>query len=329
MTFCSQDSPPGHQGQVGRKKPYTGHEKAGCANRRLGVVYIVSREQIEITLEEVRMSIVTGQAMRVSINGMQLNARVDGTESAPWMVFSNSLSANLSLWDGQVAAFGSRFRFLRYDQRGHGSSDEPVGDFSMDDLADDLLALLDYFNVDKAVLVGVSMGCTTVLRCAARAPFRCLGVVGCDGLWRSAPGSAAMWEERFSVVREGGMEAMAEPTVRRWFQPDFFIQNPDEVKRIKAMVAATKPEGYFGCGKALQDYDFSADYPTLSMPTLFLAGAQDGDIPKVMREMANATPDSRLQVIDNCGHLPNIEQPEAFFKAVDGFIREREIGQRE
>jgi 3-oxoadipate enol-lactonase len=87
------------------------------------------------------------------------------------------------------------------------------------------------------------------------------------------------------------------------------------------MVAATKPEGYFGCGKALQNYDFSADHPAFSLPVLFLAGAQDGDLPKVMREMADATPGSRIQIIDNCGHLPNIEQPETFIKALDGFIR--------
>ena len=272
------------------------------------------------------MRFTSGQAIRVSIGGLKLNARVDGPEDAPWMVCSNSLSANLSLWDGQVAAFGSRFRFLRYDQRGHGNSDAPADTFSMDDLAGDLLALLDCFNVDKAVLIGVSMGCVTVLRCAARAPTRCLGVVGCDGQWRSAPGSAAIWEERVSLVRKGGMEAMAEPTVRRWFQPGFFTQEPDEVQRIKDMVSATKAEGYCGCAKALQNYDFSADYSALTTPALFLAGAQDGDLPKVMREMANATPGSNFQIIDNCGHLPNIEQPKAFFKAVDEFARGLGIG---
>jgi len=267
------------------------------------------------------MSMTIERAIRVSESGVRLNARVDGPEGAPWMVFSNSLSTNLSLWDGQLAAFGSRFRFLRYDQRGHGNSDTPAGDFTMDDLASDLLVLLDCFNVDKAVLVGVSMGCTTVLRCAARASSRCLGVVGCNGQWRSAPDMAATWEERFAIVREGGMKAIAEPTVRRWFQSGFFSRNPAEIERIKAMVAATKQEGYFSCGKALQNYDFRADYPALSIPALFLAGAQDGDLPKIMREMADATPSSLLQIINDCGHIPNIEQPEAFFKALDDFVR--------
>jgi len=260
------------------------------------------------------------QTVPVSSNGLRLNARVDGPEGAPWMVFSNSLNANLSLWDGQVAAFGSRFRCLRYDQRGHGKSDAPTGDFTMDDLASDLLALLDFFRVDKAVLLGVSMGCITVLRCAARAPSRCLGIVGCDGQWCSMPEAAPLWEERFAMVRAQGMAAMAESTVQRWFLPGF-LQNSSAKERLKAMVASTKPEGFLGCGKALRNYDFRADYPGLSVPVLLLAGAQDGNTPKVMQEMAAATPGSRLQIIDNCGHLPNVEQPEAFFTAVDGFVR--------
>ena len=271
------------------------------------------------------MAIVTGQAMRVPVNGISLNVQVDGPDSAPWMVCSNSLAANISLWDDLVAAFDSRFRFLRYDQRGHGGSDAPAGTFTMEDLADDLLRLLDHCGVDKAVLVGVSMGATTVLRCAARDTSRCLGVVPCDGVAKSAPGSASMWEERFAVVREGGMGAMAEPTVRRWFQPDFFDRKPDVVERTRTMIAGTKPEGYYGCATALQDYDFSADIPALAVPALYIAGAQDGDTPAAMKVLANATPNARYHVIDHCGHLPVVEQPEAFFAAVDSFVRELDI----
>ncbi len=272
------------------------------------------------------MSVDTGQAVRVPVNGVCLNARVDGPENAPWMVFSNSLACNISLWDEQVAAFSGRFRFLRYDQRGHGGSDAPTGPFTMDDLTSDLLGLLAHFSVDKAVLVGVSMGASTVLRCAFREPSRCLAVVPCDGHWRSAPGGAAMWAERLAVVGEGGMAAMAEPTVRRWFQPDFFKRKPEVVARIKTMIEGTSPEGYFGCVGALQEYDFSADFSDIAAPGLFIAGAQDGDTPKIMREMAGAVQRGRFHCIDHCGHLPNIEQPEEWFKAVDGFIRDLKIG---
>ena len=272
------------------------------------------------------MSIKTGQAVRVPVNGTCLNARVDGPENAPWMVFSNSLACDLSLWDEQVAAFSGRFRFLRYDQRGHGGSDVSVEPFAMNDLASDLLALLTFFSVNKAILVGASMGATTVLRCAFRDPSRCLAVVPCDGLWRSAPGATAMWAERFAVVREGGMAAMTEPTVQRWFQGDFFERKPDVVVRVKSMIAGTSPEGYFGCGGALENYDFSADYTGIVVPGLFIAGAQDGDTPKIMREMASTVQHGRYHSIDHCGHLPNIEQPEKWFKAVDGFVRDLKFG---
>ncbi|SBV96277.1 Alpha/beta hydrolase [uncultured delta proteobacterium] len=272
------------------------------------------------------MDRIMGQPFLHSVNGTRLNVQLDGPAGAPWMVFSNSLSANISLWDEQAAAFGDRFRFLRYDQRGHGRSEVPAAGFTMDDLATDLLGLLDDFAVNNAVLVGVSMGATTVMRCAARAPERCAGVVACDGQWRSAPGSAAMWNERFAVAREQGMEALAEPTVRRWFQPGFFTRKPEVVERIKKMIAGTSVEGYIQCGTALQDFDFRADYPGLTVPALFVAGEHDGDIPAVMREMHQATRGSGYTVIGHCGHLPNIEQPEKLYEAMDGFVRTLGLG---
>ena len=166
------------------------------------------------------------------------------------------------------------------------------------------------------------MGATTVLRCAARAPSRILGVVACDGTWRSMPGSEAMWEERFAIVRKGGMEAMAEPTARRWFQPAFYDSHPGVIAKIKDMIAGTKAEGYIACAKALQGYDFSADLPALAAPVLYLVGALDGDYPAIMKQMADATPNSRYRVIENAGHLPNVEQVTACNAAVDAFIRE-------
>lgn len=268
------------------------------------------------------MSSIAGQPVRVSVNGQELNVRVDGPEGAPWMVFSNSLTANTALWDEQAVVFASRYRVLRYDQRGHGNSGAPLSAFGMDDLAGDLLGLLEHYSINNAILVGVSMGTTTVMRCAARALSRCKAVVACDGQWRSAAGSAAVWEERFVVAREQGMAGLAEPTARRWFQPEFFVRKPAMVEKIKEMVAGTSIEGYFGCAKALQDYDFSADYPGITVPVQFVVGAQDGDLPSVMKEMHMATPGSRYAVIDHCGHLPNIEQPEEFFAVMDTFIRQ-------
>jgi len=268
------------------------------------------------------MDCVTGQNFCVSINGSRLNVRVDGPESAPWMVFSNSLSSNITAWDELVALFAPHFRFLRYDQRGHGGSDVPSVPFSMDTLADDLVALLAHFDIRNAILVGVSMGAATVLRCAVKEPSRCVGVVACDGMWCSASGTAAVWEERFAVVREQGMRGLVEPTVARWFQPDFFSRKPEVVEKVKGMIAETSPEGYIECATALQHYDFRADYHGFPVPVLYVVGAQDGDLPMLMREMHEGTPGSRYAVIEECGHLPTVEQPEILHRVMDEFIRQ-------
>lgn len=269
------------------------------------------------------MNIVSGQPTRILVNGTTLNAQVDGREGAPWLVFCNSLASSLSMWDRQAEAFGARFRILRYDQRGHGASDVPPNDATtFEDLSADIAGLLDAFGIAEAVLAGASMGATTVVRAAARYPERCRAVVACDGQWSSPAGSGAMWDERVAAVKSGGMASLAEATARRWFLPDFYAANPDLMKRVEAMVAATPPGGYIACAAALRDYDYRADHPSLSLPVLYLVGAQDGDLPKVMREMADATPGSRYQIVDKCGHLPNIEQPETFFRAVDEFVRD-------
>jgi 3-oxoadipate enol-lactonase len=261
-----------------------------------------------------------GCAARIPINGLYLNVRTDGREQAPWIVFSNALGTNLSLWDGQVALLQSRFRILRYEQRGHGASDMPPAGTNLDDLAGDLVGLLEHFGIDTAILVGASMGAITVLRCAARVPARCRGIIACDGQWASSPGARQTWQERFAVAKRDGMRALAQATAARWTRPDFRVRQPRTFAHMEEMVARTPREGYIGCAASLQDFDFRRDYPGLSMPVLYLAGAQDGDVPEIMREMAKATPHGVYAEIGHCGHLPNLEQPEAFNRIVAEFI---------
>ena len=267
-------------------------------------------------------AIVAEQAVRIPINGLYLNVRIDGRDQAPWVVFSNALGTNLSLWDNQAALLKSRFRILRYEQRGHGDSDMPPAGTNFDDLAGDLISLLDYFNMDKAILIGVSMGAMTVLRCAARVPSRCHGVIACNGQWASPAGARQIWQERFAVINQDGMKALAQATASRWTRPDFRARQPEIFAHMEEMVARTPKAGYIGCATALQNFDFRRDYPGLSMPVLYLAGAQDGDFPEIMKRMAEDTPQGVYREIDNCGHLPNLEQPEAFNRVVAEFINQ-------
>src|ERR1044071_1798593 len=150
--------------------------------------------------------------MQIRANGISISYTIDGREGAPWLVFSNSLATDLSMWDQQAQDFASSFRVLRYDQRGHGKTEAPGGRYTFDLLIADALALMDALKIDKANFCGLSMGGATALGLAQRHPDRMERVIVCDSGCASTPQSAQPWEERIAVAQKSGMEALVEST---------------------------------------------------------------------------------------------------------------------
>lgn len=256
----------------------------------------------------------------VTVNGTILNARIEGREGTPWLVFSNSLATDLRMWNQQVAALQDRFRILRYDQRGHGASAPPQQGTDFDALASDLIGLLQHHGIIQATLVGISMGAVTVLRCAARAPALCKAVIACDGQWMAPATAQAAWGERIAVAQAQGMAPLVQPTIDRWFAPGFRDRQPANAALVGDMIGATPVAGYVGCAQALKSYDFRADYPQLSVPVLYVVGERDGALPPVMAEMAKATPRSRFVAIPGAGHLVNLDRPDEYIAALEAFL---------
>lgn len=251
--------------------------------------------------------------MTVALHGLRFRCAVDrrpGAGDRPWLVFSNSLLTDLSLWDDQVAAFADRYDILRYDQRGHGGSEVPPGDCTFDALADDLAGLMAHFGIGAAVIVGVSMGGATALRLLARHPERAVGAAICDAGAATPPGGREAWEERIALAQTGGMAALVEPTIKRWFTPDQI--ESEAAGRVRPMIAGTPLEGFVRATRALQDYDLRPDLPNLRVPVLTLAGSEDGATPAAMRDYSARIPQAAFVVIEGAGHLPNIERPDAF-----------------
>lgn len=240
---------------------------------------------------------------------------VSGRTDAPVVVLSNSLGSTHTMWDAQADTLAEHFRVVRYDTRGHGDSPVPQGPYSIDDLADDVVALLDTLGVAKAHFVGLSLGGMTGMRLAARNPERVDRlVVLCTGA-KLDPAQA--WTDRAATVRKQGTAAVAEAVVQRWFTEGFLAANPEVRAANEAVVAATPAEGYAACCEVIAAMDLRPDLPTIQAPTLAIAGEDDPATPPAnLREIAESVADGRLLVTPESAHLANAEQPATITPAI-------------
>jgi 3-oxoadipate enol-lactonase len=257
--------------------------------------------------------------MRVSANGISFNIAIDGPDGAPWLVLSNSLLTSLSMWDDQVAELKKTYRVLRYDQRGHGGTQATEGSYSFDLLVADVIALLDALSIKRAHFCGLSMGGMTALFLAQRHRERFDRIVACDCGPASTPASAQQWKERIDLAAEKGMEALVEPTVTRWFPPDFVATRAPALDKVRQMIRSTPFAGFRGCALALSDYDLRGGLAGIDRPTLLIVGTKDATLAGI-RQIKEAVPGAALVELEGAGHISNLEQPAAFTGAVKEFL---------
>jgi 3-oxoadipate enol-lactonase len=255
---------------------------------------------------------------RVDIQGAQFNYRFDGPEDAPMLVLSNSLGTNYDMWAPQMAAFSGRFRVLRYDSRGHGQSAVTPGPYTIEQLGRDVVALLDALDIERAHFCGLSKGGMVGMWLGVNAPRRIDRLVLCNTAAKI--GTAEIWNTRIDAVRSGGMAAVADTVVERWFTESFRVREAAAVARVRQMLLDTPPDGYAACCAAVRDMDQRAAIVHISRPTLVVAGTHDGVTPPAdTRHIAEAVPGARYVELD-ASHLSNVEQASRFTEAVLGFL---------
>lgn len=234
-----------------------------------------------------------------------------GLRGAPVVVLSNSLGATLAMWDRQVPALADRYRVVRYDLRGHGQSPAPAGPSTIEDLGSDLLGLLDRLELERAALVGVSLGGMVSLWVAASAPERVSSLV--PSFTSAQLGPPESWVARAAAVRAGGVDAVADAVIGRWFTPAFAAREPELVAGIRAAIAATSADGYASLCHAIETMDLRGLLAGIRAPTLVIAGADDPSTPPDHgRLIAEGIAGARLAVIEGAAHLGNIEQAGAY-----------------
>ena len=257
----------------------------------------------------------------VQVQGGRLFTRVDGEGEKPWLVLSNSLAADHTMWDGQIPLLTGRYRVLRYDTRGHGRSDAPPGPYSFDDLVADVLAVMDHHGASRASYMGLSLGGMTGLGLALKHPNRIETLVCCDARADNPEPYVKSWDDRIAVVDQKGMEGLVAGTLERWLTPGFRGAYPHEEARLAAGIRGTSAEGYKGCAAALKTLDYLKDLGRLTVPTLYIDGAEDSAAPlPVMQAMADATPGGRLAIVPEAAHIANVNSPAGFAEALRGFL---------
>ncbi len=254
-----------------------------------------------------------------TINSVTLHHTSEGLPSGKPMVFINSLGTDLRIWDEVVPHFTDRYRVIRYDKRGHGLSDCPPAPYTIRNHAEDLAGLLDQLDVPQAILVGISVGGMIALDFTATWPERVQSLVLCD----TAPkiGTAVLWNERITNLRQHGMGAMRDVILSRWFADSFAANQPAAFQGYANMLTRMPVAGYTGTCEAIRDADLTEATQTITQPTLVLCGAEDmATPPALVSGLCDLIPHANYQKIPDAGHLPCIEQPVIMAQYIARFI---------
>lgn len=253
-----------------------------------------------------------------TIRGEPFNIRIDGPEDAPALLLSNSLGTNLSMWEPQIPEWSRHFRVIRYDSRGHGQSVAGDTAFSIAQLGRDALAILDHLGIERAHWCGLSKGGMVGQWVATHARERFDRIVLANTAARMGPPD--LWNGRIRTVRSQGMAGLVQPTLERWFSAGFRESRPDIVARVSGMLETTPAIGYATCCAAIRDMDQRWAIRGIANPVLVIIGAVDPATPPAAGHLiADAIPGARRLELD-AAHLSNLEQPEAFTRAVLDFL---------
>ena len=254
----------------------------------------------------------------LGFEGFRLHYRIDGETNLPVLIFSNSLGADLSMWEPQFTALAPHFRILRYDNRGHGHSSAPAGPYAIEDLGRDVLALLDSLQIERVSFCGISMGGVI---------GQWLGIHAADRLHKLVLANTAakigvpdVWNARIDLVLSEGIDPVIPGTLERWFTQVFHAAHPEAIEATAAMLRSANVAAYAACCAAIRDADFRASLSAIVAPTLVLTGTRDPvTTPEDGRFLAGNIPDASYVELA-AAHLSNVEAAAAFNAALLDFL---------
>jgi 3-oxoadipate enol-lactonase len=260
----------------------------------------------------------------VTLAGRAIEIAEQGPPDGPALVLAGALGTDLRVWDALPAHLPPGLRIVRVAMAGHGASDT-AGVRRMADHAGDVLAVLDDRGIDRATMVGLSVGGMVALALAERAPERVASLVLCCTAHRI--GTAALWSQRIADVEGKGLPAMADAILERWFSAEWRAAEPGLLALWRNVLARTSPDGYTAVCAAIRDADLTEAARRWAGPALCIAGERDGSTPpEVVRGLADLMPAARFAQIDGVGHIPPVEAPERLGRLITDFLEEHGLG---
>lgn len=254
------------------------------------------------------------------VNDSEIHYQTDGRRDRPCLMFSNSLGTDLHMWQAQAEAFSAAFHVIRYDTRGHGRSASPPGPYSLRQLGQDVLALLDFLEIEQTHFCGLSMGGVTAQWLGIHAPQRIGKLVIANSAARV--GTEQGWRERAALARSDGLGGIAAGAAARWFSADFVARQPGRVEDMLATLRSGSAEGYAACCEALAEADLRQSIHAIPNPTLIVVGANDPVTTAADAALMQGQIRAAQLVSLPASHLSSVEAAAAFNQSLLRFLQD-------
>ncbi len=255
------------------------------------------------------------------VGNCTIHYRAIGLDSdKPVIAFINSLGTDFRIWEFVMQALGDDYAYVLHDKRGHGLSEVGTTPYTIEAHADDLAALLDHLSVRHAIIWGLSVGGLIAQSLYVKRPDLVRALVLSNTAHKI--GSAEMWNERIGKIERDGLAPLVEPVMERWFTPAFRTPDNPLYAGARTMLARQDARGYAATCAAIRDANFTGVAGQIAVPALCVAGDADGSTPPdLVRELAALIPNSQFAIVEACGHIPCLEQPEAYAATVRSFLK--------
>ncbi len=258
---------------------------------------------------------------RIRIGGIDHQYAVDGPRDAPVVTFGHAQGFNLESWADQVAALRGRYRVLALDFRGHGGTAPAPAPYRIEDLAGDVIGLLDALGIASTHYVGASLGGMAGFSLALDHADRLASVTFVTTQGQLPKSSVAGQRANTAVMRRDGMTARADAVLQRYLRPGYQESEPARYAALRRQFAGTPVAGYAMAGDAIFAMDFDGAIGGITLPTMIIAGEKDiATTPERMTLYRDRIAGARMAIIDDSGHMPYVEQADAFNAALGGFL---------